>query len=254
MRTEAQTGETMTDEQAAALLLDARQGGPLASISIADTAQAYRVQRIVMRQLGPIGGWKVGAACPDSPPSCAPMPSGGMISAPAELPAADYPQREIESEICFIFARSLPLRSRPYGDEEVLSAIGSCHPGIEVLQSRLADPETAPPLALLADFIQHGAYVTGGAVPNWREVAFDRLAVIQRMQGQADKHATGNPAGSMVRLMTWLANAGAVWAGGIEAGQVVTCGSWTGKTHLAAGAAAYCEFAGAPRVHIHFPA
>jgi len=41
---------------------------------------------------------------------------------------------------------------------------------------------------------------------------------------------TGNPAGDMIRLVVWLANEGSVWAGGLKAGQFVTCGSWTGKT------------------------
>ena len=34
----------------------------------------------------------------------------------------------------------------------------------------------------------------------------------------------------MIRLVEWLANEGSVWAGGLKAGQFVTCGSWTGKT------------------------
>jgi 2-keto-4-pentenoate hydratase len=34
----------------------------------------------------------------------------------------------------------------------------------------------------------------------------------------------------MIRLMIWMANEGAVWAGGLKAGQFVTCGSWTGKS------------------------
>ena len=33
----------------------------------------------------------------------------------------------------------------------------------------------------------------------------------------------------MLPLITWLANTGATWAGGLKAGQVVTTGSWTGK-------------------------
>jgi 2-keto-4-pentenoate hydratase len=40
---------------------------------------------------------------------------------------------------------------------------------------------------------------------------------------------TGNPVGDMIRLVVWMANEGAVWAGGLKAGQFVTCGSWTGK-------------------------
>jgi 2-keto-4-pentenoate hydratase len=34
-------------------------------------------------------------------------------------------------------------------------------------------------------------------------------------------------------LVQWTANVGAVWAGGLKKGQVVTCGSWTGKSPVA---------------------
>jgi 2-keto-4-pentenoate hydratase len=56
----------------------------------------------------------------------------------------------------------------------------------------------------------------------------------------------------MMRLMLWLANQGAVWAGGIKAGQVVTCGSWTGKTRLPEGATALTSFDGAPDLVTQF--
>ncbi len=243
----------MTDHEIARALLAARAGTPAPAGTVpAEEAQAYRVQALVMAELGEIGGWKVGATSPDAPIVCAPMPAAGVFDAPHSFAAAALPQREVESEICFRMAADLPPRATPYTRDEVLAALGTCHPGIEILQTRLAEPDAANPLALLADFIQTGAYVTGDAIPGWREVDFAGVSVTQTITGAATKTATGNPAGEMIRLIVWLANTGAVWAGGLRAGQVVTCGSWTGKTFAPPGATATAAFAVAQPVMVGF--
>ncbi len=243
----------MTDDDLAAALLAARAGPPADNAHVpADAAQAYRVQALVMASLGAIGGWKVGAAGPDAPISCAPLPAGTVHHAPLRLDPATFTQREVESEICFRLAADLPPRAHPYSRAETVAAIASCHPGIEVLQSRYADPNTVGAVGLLADFIMTGAYAMGAAIEGWRDLDFASLPVSQTIEGGAVRHATGNPAGDMMRLMVWLANEGAAWAGGLRAGQVVTCGSWTGKTAVPAGGRVTAAFAGAEPVVVMF--
>ena len=243
----------MDDDILARLLLDARHGDPVGSDVVpADAAQAYRVQRLVMAHLGEIGGWKVGAAGPDAPPSCAPMPASGLSVSPQSFNARLFTQREVESEICFRMRAGLPERAAPYGGDEVLDAIASCHPGIEVLQSRYAAPETVGPLALLADFIQTGAYVVGEAIEDWERIDFSRVSVLQTVTGSPERRATGNPAGGMLRLIVWLANEGSAWAGGLRAGQLVTCGSWTGKIACPPGGRVTTTFTGAEQVAAEF--
>ena len=225
----------MTDDELAGLLLGARVGAAIPTgPAPADAAQAYGVQALVMGQLGPVGGWKVGAPGPDGPISCAPMPAAGIFAAPTELDSAIYTPREVESELCFRMARDLPARAAPYTRQEVFAALDTCHPGIEILQSRYATPDAVGGLALLADLIQHGAYVVGDSIASWREMDFFALTVTQAIEGGPERVATGNPAGDMLRLIVWLANEGATWAGGLRAGQVVTCGSWTGLGECAA--------------------
>jgi 2-keto-4-pentenoate hydratase len=208
----------MTDQELARLLLDARHAAPVpAKVAPADAAQAVRVQRLVMAQLGAIGGWKVGAPGPDAAPSCAPMPASGLFAAPHVFDSAVFTQRDVESEIFFRLGTDLPPRATPYTRDDILAAIAFCQPGIEILQSRLADPDAASPVALLADLIQHGAYVWGTPIEGWADIDFAALAVTQTITGGAPKTATGNPAGDMIRLLVWLANEGAVWAGGLKA-------------------------------------
>jgi len=222
------------DHQAAAAFLLAERNGILApplpeALAPQTEADAYEIQRLTVHALGEIGGWKVGAAGPDAPPACAPMPKAGLHEAPAVLHGADFTTRDVESEIAFILAHDLPPRDTPYTRDDIIAAIGSCHPGIEVLQSRFADPGNVDPLSNLADLIRHGAYITGVPIPGWEHIDFAHVTVTQAI-GEEVLHMRGNPAGDMIRLVQWLANTGAVWAGGLRAGQVITCGSWTGST------------------------
>jgi 2-keto-4-pentenoate hydratase len=244
------------DHQAAAdFLLAAREHGPgdalPAALRPASEADAYEIQRLTMASLGPIGGWKVGAKGPGAPCDCAPLPQSGLHTGPAQLPDNGFLTKAIESEIAFVLRHDLPARDAPYHRDEVAAAIAGCHPGIEVVQSRFADPEAAGALSVLADLIRHGAYVLGPAIPDWQMIDFSHVEVCQTVAG-AELRGTGNPTGDMMRLLVWLANEGARWAGGLRAGQVLTTGSWTGMTPAPHGAEVTAHFTGLGRVSLRF--
>jgi 2-keto-4-pentenoate hydratase len=203
-----------------------------------DAAAAYAIQREVMAALGPIGGWKTGAAGPDAAPSGAPMPLSGIAASPARMPATGF---AIEAEVAFRLGRDLPPRPAPYGREEIVAALATAHPAIEWLESRFVDPDVVDPLSLLADFATHGGFVWGPGVADWHGIVFATETVTQSVDGAAITR-TGNPGGDMIRMVQWLANAGAVWAGGLFAGQFVTCGSWTGKAAARAGQSVVVRF------------
>ncbi len=121
-----------------------------------------------------------------------------------------------------------------------------------MLQSRFADPDAATPLSNLADLIQHGALIIGAPIANWRELDYSAMTIHQTATDTPDRQHTGNPAGDMIRLIAWLADHGAVWAGGLKAGQIVTCGSWTGKSFPPPGSRAVAQFSGADPVIVEF--
>jgi 2-keto-4-pentenoate hydratase len=241
----------------AARLLEARRTGVAIAVAPGDVppteAAAYAVQHPVATTLGPIGGWKVGAAGPDGTPSAAPLPASVILVAPAQLPP-EYSDRLVEAEIAFRIVQDLPPREADYSRGEVLAAIGSCHPVVEVVQWRIQDWRQAPPNLKLADNLGHGALVVGEALPDWQAIDFVALRVTQEIAGQAPKQGVGNPAGDMIRLIAWLADEGAVWAGGLKAGQIVTCGSWTGVTEAAVEAPVLVMFDGLPPVALSFQA
>jgi 2-keto-4-pentenoate hydratase len=258
--TSAAAHASAAHQQAWAYLQAARQAGPGAPFPDAlrprTVADATAIQALGMAVLGPIGGWKVGAAGPSAPPSCAPMPASGLHRAgedtgPVVLDGAAFTSREIESEIAFVLGHDLPARDQPYSTTEITAALASCHAGLEVLQSRFLDPDNVDALSNLADLIRHGAYVLGPAIEDWRQLDFPTLEVNQVIAGESMTRV-GNPAGDMVRLVTWLANEGAVWAGGLRAGQIVTCGSWTGKLPAPPGAEVAAQFGDAPGVSLRF--
>ena len=202
---------------------------------------AYAIQRAISAELGEIGGWKVGSPHKTgSEFTCAPLPATGVIQSPAELSSVD---RGIEAEVAVRLGRDLPARDQPYTEAEVRAAIASAHSAIEVLDSRYTDVDAIDPLSNLADSMSHHSLVVGPAMPNWQNVDLSKEQVRVLVDGTEIKRRVANPAGDMLRLLTWLANTGARWAGGLKAGQVVTTGSWTGKEFTDPGAEVRISFA-----------
>lgn len=217
--------------------------------------QAYLVQRAVMAELakdgGAIGGWKVGSPHPDGPVNCSPLPAAGIQDSPAQVSGSD---RVIEAEIAVRIGRDLPPQEAPYSRNDVLAAIASAHPAIEVLQSRYVDPGAVDPLSALADSLSHFGLVVGAPIPDWQSLDLGTEQVHLVVGGAEIKRGTGNPAGDMIRLVLWLANEGARWAGGLQAGQVVTTGSWTGKDVVPPGSETQIMFDRAGEAAVRFPA
>lgn len=216
--------------------------------------QAYLVQRAVMAELGGVGAWKVGSPSPTGPFTCAPLPAAGVQASPGHVSTERCTDQGVEAEIAVKLARDLPPRDAPYGPEEVLAAIASAHPAIEVLQSRYVDPDRVDPLSALADSLAHFGLVIGGAIAGWRSIDLDAEQVALVVNGHETKRRTGNPGGDMLRLLAWLANDGARWAGGLRAGQYVTTGSWTGKDFVTPGAEVRIAFDHAGSAALRFSA
>ena len=224
-----------TARQAADLLLAARANPAHKMENLpealrpADRPQAYAIQHLVAATFGAIGGWKVGAANPEAAPQCAPLPTIGVVPSPARSSGADK-LRAIEAEVSFRMATDLPPRATAYTRDEVIAAIAAAHPSIEILDSRFIDPDAVGPFTGLADSQSHGGFIYGAGIVDWHAIDFANETVEQYVDGKLHMTHTGNPCGDMIRLMIWMANEGAVWAGGLKAGQFVTCGSWTGKS------------------------
>lgn len=213
--------------------------------------EAYFIQDQVALAYGDIGGWKIGAASPEAEPLFAPMPSAWTAGNDAEFRAVTY--RAVEAEVAFLLGHDLPPRSHAYTDDEVLAAVGSCHPAIEILDSAFEDPTAVDRFSGIADLQLHGGFAFGPAFADWRNLDFARETVTLSIDGIVRLERTGsNTAGNLLRLLPWLANHAAARTGGLRAGQWITTGSWTGSLRCETRSTAIASFSHLGTVSVHF--
>jgi 2-keto-4-pentenoate hydratase len=240
----------------AALLLAARANmatGRITTLPDAlkprDMATALAVQHEVAKSFA-IGGWKVGA--PGGTKVCGALPAATIQPSPATLPAAQHPLRMVESEVAFRMKADLPPRATPYTKAEVAAAIDTMHPAIEVCESRFVEPKDFDMLANVADSQSHGGFVYGPGTADGQKVDLAAQPCRQFVNSALDAERTGYPFGDIMDLMVWLANEGSTWAGGLKAGQFVTCGSWSGANRVPPGATVRAEFPGLGEAEIRY--
>jgi 2-keto-4-pentenoate hydratase len=243
---------------AAEMLLDARRTGkPISDLpkTLHPTTQeeAYFVQDQMSWAFEDIGGWKIGAPTADATPSFAPMPKAWISCSGCEIRGLTHRYRGLEAEIAFLIGSDLPPRETPYTREEVVAAIASMHPAIEVLETAFVEPSQVEKLTSLADMATHGGFVYGDAVPNWQSIDFTKESVTMTVDGAVRVERTGsNTAGDLMRLLPWLANEGASRTEGLKKGDWITTGSWTGNTLAVSGSTAEARFSTAGIASLRF--
>ncbi|GLK78501.1 2-keto-4-pentenoate hydratase [Methylopila turkensis] len=208
---------------------------------LADEREAYAAHFAAVALVGPIRGWKVGAPSPDAAPGYGALTADTIFDGPATLPA--FALGAVEAEIAIRFARDLPAREEPYGEDEVFAAIGSWHAAIEILESAFADWKAAPKLWKIADRQSHGALVLGPAVDAPPSVPLAEMPVKLIVDGETVfDHVGGNTAGDPVRPLLWLVNELRGGPNHIKAGDVITTGSATPFHVAGAGQTVRAEF------------
>ena len=215
--------------------------------------EAYWIQDQIGEAFEPLGGWKVGAPTADATPMFAPMPLRGIHAGGAFMRSSLHRYRGLEAEVAFLLGQDLPARAESYSQEEIMSAIESCHPAIEVLESAFVDPSVVDKLSRIADLQMHGGFVYGPTCPEWKSIDFAQEQVSLDIDGTVRVERTGsNTAGDLMRLLPWLANEGAVRTRGLRRGQWITTGSWTGNTLAIAGSSVDVRFSHLGRVTLGF--
>jgi 2-keto-4-pentenoate hydratase len=215
--------------------------------------EAYYVQDLMLDALGTAGGWKVGATTPDGTPFYAPMPVDGFGTSGERIAKQLRRLRGVEAEIAFLMGKDLPPRSTPYSREELVDAIKSCHPAIELLESGLLNPDAVDRLTAIADLQSNGGFISGPAVEGWQEFDFATESAQMNVDG-FERVANGKNAagGDLLRLVLWMANEAQSRTGGLLAGQWITTGSWTGKIMADSGSVALARFPRFGEVSVRF--
>lgn len=224
-----------------------RQHAPVAALPADgpdDLTQACAVQRAVWRAMVDTArpmAWKVGAPSRDTTPLAAPVFPERVLSARTILPSGMFLRVGIEAEIAFRFGHDLPARERPYAIGEIRDAIDAAHVAMELVDTRLADPEAAGPLWRLADNLLNGALVIGDAIPDWRAIDFSSLTVRVMAGGATLAETLGQPPlDDLFHCLPWWID----HAGGARAGDIVTTGAWNGMHPIPMPNVAGVEFLG----------
>ena len=241
-------GNERSVSELVARLVAARRGATRVNAAdivavVASAEAAYAVQARVDATMWPEAAqasvWKAGADARDALPTAAPIAPPLVHASGATLSAAAFSAIIVEAEVAYRFGSNLPPRASPYTSAEVADAIAAMHVAIEIVAPRIADFEIAPPIAKLADHLLNGAFVLGDGIADWQRIDLLHQKAVLSINGKVHEsvqgsHPLGNPAvllpwfvAHLNRLPTYDADGHAKPPRGVNAGDVVTTGSWT---------------------------
>ncbi|WP_018238448.1 fumarylacetoacetate hydrolase family protein [Ensifer sp. BR816] len=201
----------------------------------ATIAEATAVQAaFVAPEDAPAAGYKV-ARSPEGISVAGRLSPIAIVGADAR-PAAFRWRRgvRVEAEIGFRLASSLPPRQAGYSRDEVITAIGAVHLGIEVLDSRIDEGSKAPFLLFLADRLGNAGYVLGPELPRDFLDAEGRTLGVSLDGAPIFEGEAHHPAGDVLAWLVGWANETQRAENSLAAGEIVTTGSLCGALDLAA--------------------
>ena len=206
-----------------------------ADLRPADRAQAYAIQARYEAMSGrPIRGWKIAATSEAGQkhigvdgPIAGRLLAEHVFEDGASLAFGHNRMAVAEAEFAFRMARDLPPREDLYRVEDVLAAVASLHPAIEIPDSRLEPFEKAGAAQLIADNACTHDFVLGAAMPEiWRDIDLVTHRVTATVAGKAAHEGIGaNVLGDPRVALTWIANELSRFGMPLGAGQVVTTGT-----------------------------
>lgn len=197
-------------------------------------ADGYAIQAALETQsLGKLFGWKIAATSEAGQkhinvtgPLAGRIMSDTLIADGGAASMKGNEMRVGEPEFAFRMGRDLPPRATPYSVDDVLAAVDTLHPAIEIPDSRFADFVSAGEAQLIADNACAHQFVLGSpTTANWRamDLVEERPQITLR-----GKNYTGhgrNVLGDPRAALAWLANELRGLGITLRAGEVVTTGT-----------------------------
>jgi len=210
-----------------------------AALQPADRLEGHAVQGLLPEVGGrQVVGWKIAATSTVGQahigvggPLAGRLLSGQVDADGATQSLRGNGMRVAEPEFAFCFGVDLPPRHAAYTADEVLAAVATLHPALEVPDSRFADFVHAGEAQLLADNACAHRFVLGATAPDgWRALDLRTHRVSARVDAHGVCRLTREGDGSAVlgdprRALTWLVNELSSLGIGVAAGQFVTTGT-----------------------------
>lgn len=208
-------------------------------------------------------GWKIAATSAAGQAHIGvdgPLP-GTLLServspSPARFSLEGNLMRVAEPEFAFRMGKALPPRAADYSQAEVLAAVASLHPAIEIPDSRFEDFARVGAAQLVADSACASWFAWGPAAPEtWRAVDLSQHPVPVSVNGALVGTGRGaNVLGDPRIALTWLANALSRLGTGLSAGEIVTTGTCLAPVAVAPGDTVRADFGPLGQAEVSFPA
>jgi len=227
-------------------------------------AEGYAVQEQVMAvaQRGQFG-WKIAATSGAGQrhigvdgPLAGRLLEGQVKTSGATVSLRGTQMGVAEPEFAFRMGRDLPPRHAAYETAEVMAAVHSLHPSIEVPDSRFEDFARAGGAQLIADNACAHLFVLGPEAPaGWRALDLSAHPVQASVAGRYERAGRGdNVLGGPHLALTWIANELSALGIGLRAGQVVTTGTCMVPLEIAPGDRVSIDFGPLGAVEARFEA
>lgn len=208
-------------------------------------AEGYAIQAEVAKLSGQsVVGWKIAATSVAGQrhirvdgPLAGCLPSGRALEAGTRISLAGNHMKVAEAEFTFRMGRPLPKRASAYSVPEVLAAVASLHPAIEVPDSRFEDFTRVGAAQLIADIACACWFVIGPATrTDWRAIDLAQHGVsVYRNGVLAERGSGANVLGDPRRALAWIANELCAHGEGLRAGDVVMTGTCLTPVPVCAG-------------------
>jgi 2-keto-4-pentenoate hydratase len=222
------------------------------AIRPATREEGYAIQALLEgRTAFPLYGWKIAATSVAGQKHIAvDGPLAGRLlrervrESGGKIPFGSNHMRVAEAEFAFRLGRDLPPRDRAYAVDDVLSAVDTLHPAIEVPDSRFEDFTLVGAPQLIADNACGHYFVLGPAAPDsWRSIDLAEHPVSGIVEGKRSREGRGaNVLGDPRVALTWLANELSRLGLTLRRGQVVTTGTCLVPLEIAPGDRVTADF------------
>jgi len=231
------------------------------SIRPRDRAQGYAVQAELEKQSGAaLFGWKIAATSEAGQrhinvagPLAGRLLAETIIADGDTVSMAGNVMGVAEPEFAFRMQTDLPPRETSYALDEILAAVGTLHPAIEIPDSRFADFTSAGEAQLIADNACAHRFVLGSATTaDWRAIDLVEERPVITVGGQRHVGHGKNVLGDPRIALAWLANELCGLGITLKAGQVVTTGTCHPPLPITAGDRMDADFGALGRVSVRF--
>lgn len=222
--------------------------------------EGYAIQALLeSRSKRPLYGWKIAATSAAGQahiavdgPLAGRLLQERVVANGGTTPAGPNRMAVAEVEFAFRMGRDLPPRREPYRVDEVLDAVATLHPAIEIPDSRYEDFTLVGAAQLIADDACAHYFVAGDAAPDdWRDVDLAAYRVAARIEGKFEGEGLGaNVLGDPRVALAWHANELSGIGVTLRRGETVTTGTCIKPIPIVPGDHVFADFSKLGRVSV----